>query len=165
MYGNLRSPMLSHQGFLPVDYQTQMPIAHPMYGHRDVGPALYMQQYGGRGRRVPEDPAGVYRSPLLEEFRNDRLRAWELKVRLLAAVPVSTDRTNYLAMQDLYGHIVEFSMDQHGSRFIQQRLETATEEERQIIFDEIMPQHALLLIQDVFGNYVGPWIAMLAVCF
>ncbi|KAI0341615.1 ARM repeat-containing protein [Trametopsis cervina] len=93
-----------------------------------------MQQYGGRGRRVPEDPAGVYRSPLLEEFRNDRLRAWELK--------------------DLYGHIVEFSMDQHGSRFIQQRLETATEEERQIIFDEIMPQHALLLIQDVFGNYV-----------
>ena len=46
-------------------------------------------------------------------------------------------------------------MDQHGSRFIQQRLETATEDERQIIFDEIMPQYALQLIQDVFGNYVG----------
>lgn len=46
-------------------------------------------------------------------------------------------------------------MDQHGSRFIQQRLETATDDERQVIFDEIMPQHALQLIQDVFGNYVG----------
>jgi hypothetical protein len=45
-------------------------------------------------------------------------------------------------------------MDQHGSRFIQQRLEMATEDERQAIFDEIMPQYALQLIQDVFGNYV-----------
>lgn len=49
---------------------------------------------------------------------------------------------------------MEFSTDQHGSRFIQQKIETADEEEMQIIFDEIMPQHALRLVQDVFGNYV-----------
>lgn len=53
------------------------------------------------------------------------------------------------------GHVVEFSGDQHGSRFIQQKLETATSEERQLIFDEIVPQNALQLIQDVFGNYVS----------
>jgi hypothetical protein len=56
--------------------------------------------------------------------------------------------------QDIYGHIVEFSGDQHGSRFIQQKLETATSEEKQGVFDEIVPDNALQLIQDVFGNYV-----------
>lgn len=56
--------------------------------------------------------------------------------------------------QDIYGYIVEFSGDQHGSRFIQQKLETATSEEKQGVFDEIVPDNALQLIQDVFGNYV-----------
>ncbi|KAI0093927.1 armadillo-type protein [Irpex rosettiformis] len=104
-----------------------------MYGQREAGSPLHIQHFNVRGRRLLDDPS-AYRSPLLEEFRSDRVRNWELK--------------------DLYGHIVEFSMDQHGSRFIQQRLETATDDERQAIFDEIMPQYALQLIQDVFGNYV-----------
>ena len=59
------------------------------------------------------------------------------------------------AYQDIYGHIVEFSGDQHGSRFIQQKIETASSEEKQIIFDEIVPDNTLQLVQDVFGNYVG----------
>ena len=45
------------------------------------------------------------------------------------------------------------SADQYGSRFIQQKLETATTEEKNMIFDEIIPQ-ALTLMTDVFGNYV-----------
>lgn len=49
---------------------------------------------------------------------------------------------------------MEFSGDQHGSRFIQQKLESATSDEKQIVFDEIVPENALQLIQDVFGNYV-----------
>ena len=49
---------------------------------------------------------------------------------------------------------MEFSGDQHGSRFIQLKLETATAEEKQMFFDEIVPLSALQLIQDVFGNYV-----------
>jgi pumilio RNA-binding family len=59
-----------------------------------------------------------------------------------------------LRVQDIYGHVVEFSADQHGSRFIQQKIETADEEDKKVVFDEIMPLHALRLIQDVFGNYV-----------
>ncbi|CAG8680008.1 21637_t:CDS:10 [Gigaspora margarita] len=43
--------------------------------------------------------------------------------------------------------------DQHGSRFIQQKLETANSEEKQLVFDEILP-NALQLMTDVFGNYV-----------
>lgn len=45
------------------------------------------------------------------------------------------------------------SADQYGSRFIQQKLEIATIEEKSIVYQEIMP-HALNLMTDVFGNYV-----------
>jgi len=50
---------------------------------------------------------------------------------------------------------VEFSGDQHGSQFVQQKLETASSEEKQMIFDEIVPDNTLQLVQDVFGNYVS----------
>lgn len=56
--------------------------------------------------------------------------------------------------KDIFGYVVEFSGDQHGSRFIQQKLESATNEEKQAIFDEIVPANTLHLMQDVFGNYV-----------
>lgn len=59
------------------------------------------------------------------------------------------------ATQDIFGYVVEFSGDQHGSRFIQQKLESATSEEKQLVFDEIVPDNSLQLIQDVFGNYVS----------
>ena len=49
--------------------------------------------------------------------------------------------------------VLLFSADQYGSRFIQQKLETATIEEKNMVFEEIMPQ-ALSLMTDVFGNYV-----------
>jgi len=75
----------------------------------------------------------VARSSLLEEFRTNKNRRFEL--------------------QDIVGHVVEFSGDQHGSRFIQQKLETATVAEKQIVFEEILP-HVLHLMVDVFGNYV-----------
>ena len=48
---------------------------------------------------------------------------------------------------------MEFAGDQHGSRFIQQKLETASLEEKQIVFEELLP-NALQLMTDVFGNYV-----------
>jgi mRNA-binding protein PUF3 len=50
-------------------------------------------------------------------------------------------------------HVVEFSGDQHGSRFIQEKLETANSDEKDQIFREIQP-NALQLMTDVFGNYV-----------
>lgn len=45
------------------------------------------------------------------------------------------------------------STDQYGSRFIQQKLETVTVEEKSKIFPEII-RHAHTLMTDVFGNYV-----------
>ncbi|KAI8819625.1 armadillo-type protein [Fimicolochytrium jonesii] len=79
------------------------------------------------------DPGHGMRSALLEDFRNNKNKKYELR--------------------DIVGSIVEFSGDQHGSRFIQQKLETANSEEKQLVFDEILP-NALQLMTDVFGNYV-----------
>ena len=55
--------------------------------------------------------------------------------------------------QDIYHHIVEFSGDQHGSRFIQQKLETANSDEKDQVFRELLP-NSRQLMTDVFGNYV-----------
>jgi pumilio RNA-binding family len=38
---------------------------------------------------------------------------------------------------------------------MQQQIEIATPEERRLIFCEIVPQNAVHLMQDVFGNYVS----------
>ncbi|NP_001146200.2 Pumilio homolog 1 [Zea mays] len=70
---------------------------------------------------------------LLEEFKSNKSKSYELS--------------------EIAGHVVEFSADQYGSRFIQQKLETASTEEKDMVFSEIMPQ-ALTLMTDVFGNYV-----------
>ncbi|KAG6285485.1 hypothetical protein E4U22_005109 [Claviceps purpurea] len=56
-------------------------------------------------------------------------------------------------IKDLYGHIVEFSGDQAGSRFLQNRLDTANSEEKEHVYREIEP-NALQLTKDVFGNYI-----------
>lgn len=56
-------------------------------------------------------------------------------------------------LKDLYDHIVEFSGDQHGSRFIQQKIETANSDEKERVFKELQGD-SLQLMQDVFGNYV-----------
>ena len=58
-----------------------------------------------------------------------------------------------LQLRDLANHIVEFSQDQHGSRFIQQKLERAAPNEKQLVFQEILSA-AYSLMTDVFGNYV-----------
>ncbi|KAB1213229.1 hypothetical protein CJ030_MR5G022406 [Morella rubra] len=45
------------------------------------------------------------------------------------------------------------SVDQHGSRFIQQKLEQCSVEDKESVFKEVLP-HASKLMIDVFGNYV-----------
>jgi len=60
---------------------------------------------------------------------------------------------NQWTIHDIKGHVVEFCLDQNGSRFIQQRLEVADAIEKNAVMDEIIP--AIKELQnDVFGNYV-----------
>jgi len=53
------------------------------------------------------------------------------------------------------GQVCDFAKDQHGSRFIQQQLESpsVSHEDKQQLFDEVLP-FARMLCTDVFGNYV-----------
>ena len=95
-------------------------------------PIRAQQQYPVM-KKEQRDTAPGSRSAVLEEFRNSKTRKYELR--------------------DILGHVVEFSGDQHGSRFIQQKLETSSSEDKQLVFDEMLP-NALQLMTDVFGNYV-----------
>ncbi|KAL3073986.1 hypothetical protein niasHT_039540 [Heterodera trifolii] len=84
-----------------------------------------------------------HRSHLLDEYRNNR--------------------TTNLQLTDLGNHVVEFAQDQHGSRFIQQKLERANPKEKQAVFDEVI-QHAQQLMTDVFGNYVIQLFMTMPIC-
>ncbi|EJT50837.1 RNA binding protein Pumilio [Trichosporon asahii var. asahii CBS 2479] len=94
--------------------------------------APYSPPAFGYGRQLKRDDSSVVRSQRLEEFRSRKSSRLEFSI---------------------YGSICEFASDQHGSRFIQNKLETASPEERQKVFEEILP-NAFSLMTDVFGNYV-----------
>ncbi|ODH45354.1 hypothetical protein ACO22_00078 [Paracoccidioides brasiliensis] len=104
---------------------------YPVASLNGLGPASILSRVPHRD----QDPFQVVRSPLLEEFRtnNKNNKRYELK--------------------DIYNHIVEFSGDQHGSRFIQHMLESANSDEKDKVFREIQ-LNSLQLMTDVFGNYV-----------
>ncbi|KAG9454619.1 hypothetical protein H6P81_007523 [Aristolochia fimbriata] len=111
------------------------PIRH---GERNMRFTSGMRGFGGGVMGSWHSDAGGnldegFASSLLEEFKSNKTKCFELS--------------------EIAGHVVEFSADQYGSRFIQQKLETATTEEKNMVFQEIIPQ-ALSLMTDVFGNYV-----------
>lgn len=123
--------------YTPQGYEYQAPVfrqgAVP-YGYVAIPAYPPAQVIPTRPAKDQDVGVGV-RSVLLEEFRSNGKgnKRYELK--------------------DIYNHVVEFSGDQHGSRFIQQKLETANSDEKEQIFREIQP-NALQLMTDVFGNYV-----------
>lgn len=134
-------------GQLPVGLPPST-VANAMFGSSN---SLFSKLNAGAVARPPQNPSvpvvipgaapaangsadpAKGRSRLLEEFRNQRYPNLQLR--------------------DLANHIVEFSQDQHGSRFIQQKLERATAAEKQLVFNEIFGS-AYGLMTDVFGNYV-----------
>jgi pumilio RNA-binding family len=130
---NIDKIMLIRKQLLLQEQMLQRELANSNYGKSNQvsspvvsSPIVHNQSNNNDSNHTP-------RSALLEEFRNNKLKKYELK--------------------DIIGNIVEFSGDQHGSRFIQQKLETANNEDKQMVFDEIK-QKALHLMTDVFGNYV-----------
>ncbi|KAI4307606.1 hypothetical protein L6164_030778 [Bauhinia variegata] len=126
------------------------PLAGSVFPNSSLGPGSPMRQHernirlsgmrnvaGGFIGAWHSDTVGNleenFASSLLDEFKSNKTKCFELS--------------------EIAGHVVEFSADQYGSRFIQQKLETASMEEKNMVFHEIMPQ-ALALMTDVFGNYV-----------
>lgn len=102
---------------------------------------------------APRPPNGVaskslLHTPSVEEapLARSNSRAAKL-VKLFATDPSGFE------LEDLKGCFVEFSKDQHGSRFLQKELEVVDSDMIQLVFDEVLPV-ALNLMIDVYGNYV-----------
>ncbi|XP_061363708.1 pumilio homolog 2-like [Gastrolobium bilobum] len=150
-----KSASLNHNSYVNPSYGLGMsypgsPLAGSLFTNSLHGPGSPMNQSernvhlsgmrnvaGGFMGAWPSDTVGNldenFASSLLDEFKSNKTKCFELS--------------------EIAGHVVEFSADQYGSRFIQQKLETASMEEKNMVFHEIMPQ-ALCLMTDVFGNYV-----------
>lgn len=148
--GSLNHGYYGNPGFgLGMSYPGS-PLVGPMLSNSPIGSGSPVR-HGERNMRFPsggrslanvmgtwhlEHGTGLeenFASSLLDQFKSNKTKCFELS--------------------EIGGHVVEFSADQYGSRFIQQKLETATTEEKNMVFHEIMPQ-ALSLMTDVFGNYV-----------
>jgi len=57
-----------------------------------------------------------------------------------------------LNLIEIRQNIVELSLDQNGSRIIQQKIENGSPKEKLIIFEEMI-QNVVPICNDVFGNY------------
>ncbi|KAG6525293.1 hypothetical protein ZIOFF_015247 [Zingiber officinale] len=118
-------------GSLTSNAHSPLPTGNPLRQNDQLSHTLSMlRRAAGENGSMRE---GYMLPSLLEEFKNKK--------------------TLLLELSDIVGHVVEFSADQYGSRFIQQQLETASVEEKNKIFPEILPK-AHSLMTDVFGNYV-----------
>ncbi|KAJ8105436.1 hypothetical protein OPT61_g10178 [Boeremia exigua] len=95
--------------------------------------------------------------PVLEAPRGPRMQQAADNIGAMSLVLDSfkkeSKQNKRWELTDIYENVVEFAGDQHGSRFIQQKLETANSEVKDRIFREL-EKNALQLMQDVFGNYV-----------
>lgn len=162
--GTLLSPQKSPYG-APLGSKSGSPHHHGYYGNPAFGVGL---SYPGSPLAGPVSPVGPG-SPIRHGDLNMRypsgmrnlssgMGSWHLDAMdnsfassLLEEF--KSNKTKCFELSEITGHVVEFSADQYGSRFIQQKLETATTEEKNMVFQEIFPQ-ALTLMTDVFGNYV-----------
>ncbi|KAL5974181.1 hypothetical protein ACLOJK_030844 [Asimina triloba] len=126
----LPSPVLpgSPMGGIRLPGRSTDNFRFPLGSNRTV--AAYSGWQGQRGIEKFDDPKS---HSFLEELKSSKACRFELS--------------------DISGRIVEFSADQHGSRFIQQKLENCSAEEKASVFEEVLP-HASMLMTDVFGNYV-----------
>ncbi|KAG9200646.1 mRNA binding protein puf3 [Epicoccum nigrum] len=148
---------------------------------RNVAPAQYFQQYqhmlpinqlrnpqayqyampnGMPMTALPHHMAMVQMAPMMPVIEAPRGPRMQQATEGVAAMSLVLDSFKKESKQnkrweltDIYENVVEFAGDQHGSRFIQQKLETANSEVKDRVFREL-EKNALQLMQDVFGNYV-----------
>ncbi|CAN1139532.1 Pumilio homolog 5 [Linum perenne] len=128
---------------------------YPQASNRNTG--LYSGGQGPRGINSFDDHKRHY---FLEELKSSNARKFELSDIVGHIVefrfhPLSSPPASLLPPNKIDELILCFvcSVDQHGSRFIQQKLEHCSAEEKDSVFKEVLP-HASKLMTDVFGNYV-----------
>ncbi|KAH1100675.1 hypothetical protein GLYMA_13G099300v4 [Glycine max] len=138
----------SNLGFVP-QYPSS-PLCRPVLsGYPESSPGLL----GGRNE-MKRSPASGRNGGLLSGWQGQRAfdSAHDPKIAIFLE-ELKSGKGRRFELSDIIGHIVEFSTDQHGSRFIQQKLESCGVEEKELVFKEVLP-HTSKLMTDVFGNYV-----------
>ncbi|KAK7347751.1 hypothetical protein VNO80_22290 [Phaseolus coccineus] len=148
---------LMHPGYFGhpsnMSFETQYPsspLSRPVLsGYPESSPGLP----GGTNERRPSPASGKNRG-LLSGWQSHRASdsAHNPKIAIFLE-ELKSGKGRRFELSDIIGHIVEFSTDQHGSRFIQQKLENCGVEEKELVFKEVLP-HTSKLMTDVFGNYV-----------
>ncbi|EEB05663.1 RNA-binding protein Puf3 [Schizosaccharomyces japonicus yFS275] len=87
-----------------------------------------------------------------EEKQSDSATDYTTRNKILH--DIRNNKHKKLEIKQLVGHLAAFSTDQHGSRFLQQKIETCSDEDRALLFHDIVNGNCLQLMMDVFGNYV-----------
>ncbi|KAF0923221.1 hypothetical protein E2562_003431 [Oryza meyeriana var. granulata] len=124
-----------------------------------AGPTLHGQPASGTYPRDRRNDVKEFRSPpknmpVSSGIRGQRGREKFDDPKAHSFVEeLMSSRTHRIELSDIKGQIVKYSSDQNGSRFIQQKLENCTIEEKELVFAEVLPD-ASSLMTDVFGNYV-----------
>ncbi|KAM6562760.1 hypothetical protein CsatB_022758 [Cannabis sativa] len=126
------------------------PLASPVIPSSPVGGANHF----GRHTEM-RFPQGSIRNPgIYPGYQGKRgFQCADDQKKLSFLEELKSSNSPRLGLSDMEGRILEFSIDQHGSRFIQQKLEHCSAEEKASVFKEIVP-YASKLMTDVFGNYV-----------
>lgn len=126
-----------------------MPNGHSAY-HRHQGSRSSGHHRAGGASMTPQQSNGRPRSALLEEFRrwnSNQHRPQDSHSARAVFTPPEWP------IERLRGHVVEFCLDQHASRYLQLYYRDSSNDDKQLLFDEIFPE-ARRLMYDVFGNYV-----------
>jgi pumilio RNA-binding family len=103
------------------------------------------QKKKGKPKAAPPDTAEVEdteeaaanRSELLNEVRRSHQKS-------------TASRHTW---EEVMPHLLEFAKDQHGSRYLQLKLDESSEGERTVVFQGLLPE-ARSLAGDAFGNFV-----------
>ncbi|KAL9228440.1 hypothetical protein vseg_004023 [Gypsophila vaccaria] len=151
--GNLSMSLFMNGGHSGLSYYGYPPSSYYGYPH-----SLGVQQFPAPSPGVPFSPITGINNPEIPAvspgWKGQRgpESSDDLKKNSFLEV-LKSNSSKKLELSDISGQIAEFSTDQHGSRFIQQKLEHCSTNEKDSVFKEVLP-YALKLMTDVFGNYV-----------
>lgn len=163
-----KTQQFSGAGYHNLNVKTTNPASHYYYygSPTNVGPSVQYPTAPAVSPVVRAKPAvgtnfpggtynmGLPHSPSVSSGKANRQSpTWTDMNSYSLLEELKSGKGQRFELADIAGHIVEFSVDQHGSRFIQQKLETCSIDEKTSVFKEVVP-HASKLITDVFGNYV-----------
>ncbi|XP_006661391.1 pumilio homolog 5-like [Oryza brachyantha] len=140
---------VGNYGAISPYFGISMPYPVALHGQASSGTCPHDKRNGAKGlqstpKNMPVD-SGI-------EGQQGREKCEDSKAHNFVEELMSS-KTQGVELSDIKGQIVKYSLDQNGSRFIQQKLENCTIEEKDLVFAEVLP-HASSLMIDVFGNYV-----------